>query len=108
MSSETATMTDATLTAPAVDPDKLMAFVFRAVEEAGAALNCALVVMEIAWAITATWPNMGRAHLPNWPNAPTPTRTMPGNGSTRRPPVHSSPTTQRRADTTCHLSRPSR
>ena len=31
---------------------------------------------------------------------------MPGNGSTRRPPVHSSPTTQRRADTTCHLSRP--
>ena len=45
MSSETATMTDATLTAPAVDPDKLMAFVFRAVEEAGAALNCALVVI---------------------------------------------------------------
>ncbi|CAJ1510798.1 class I SAM-dependent methyltransferase [[Mycobacterium] burgundiense] len=31
--------------APAVDTDKLMAFVFRAVEEAGAALNCALVVM---------------------------------------------------------------
>ena len=31
--------------APTVDPDKLMAFVFRAVEEAGAALNCALVVM---------------------------------------------------------------
>ncbi len=31
--------------APAVDPDKLMAFVFRAVEETGAALNCALVVM---------------------------------------------------------------
>lgn len=29
----------------AVDADKLMAFVFRAVEEAGAALNCALVVM---------------------------------------------------------------
>ncbi|KUI23482.1 SAM-dependent methyltransferase [Mycobacterium sp. GA-1285] len=28
-----------------VDPDKLMDFVFRAVEEAGAALNCALVVM---------------------------------------------------------------
>jgi SAM-dependent methyltransferase len=31
--------------ATTVDPDKLMAFVFRAVEEAGAALNCALVVM---------------------------------------------------------------
>ncbi|PRC46440.1 SAM-dependent methyltransferase, partial [Mycobacterium sp. ITM-2017-0098] len=29
----------------AVDPDKLMAFVLRSVEEAGAALNCALVVM---------------------------------------------------------------
>ena len=32
-------------TAPQVDPNKLMNFVFRAVEEAGAALNCALVVM---------------------------------------------------------------
>lgn len=32
-------------TGAAVDPDKLMAFVFRAVEEAGAALNTALVVM---------------------------------------------------------------
>lgn len=31
--------------APVLDPIKLMAFVFRAVEEAGAALNCALVVM---------------------------------------------------------------
>lgn len=32
-------------TAPQIDPNKLMNFVFRAVEEAGAALNCALVVM---------------------------------------------------------------
>src|SRR6478735_9729003 len=45
MSSQTATMTAATPTTPTVDPDKLMAFVFRAVEEAGAALNCSLVVM---------------------------------------------------------------
>lgn len=30
---------------PAVDQDQLMAFVMRAVDEAGAALNCALVVM---------------------------------------------------------------
>jgi SAM-dependent methyltransferase len=37
-------MTTISTTTP-VDPDKLMAFVFRAVEEAGAALNCALVVM---------------------------------------------------------------
>ncbi|OBB71625.1 trans-aconitate 2-methyltransferase [Mycobacterium sp. 852014-52144_SCH5372336] len=34
-----------TSTPTQVDPDKLMEFVFRAVEEAGAALNCALVVM---------------------------------------------------------------
>lgn len=35
-----------TLTPPAaVDPDRLMAFVFRAVEEVGATLNCGLVVM---------------------------------------------------------------
>src|SRR6476660_1768892 len=45
MSSQTATMTAATPTTTDVDPDKLMAFVFRAVEETGAALNCALVVM---------------------------------------------------------------
>src|SRR5262245_30125655 len=32
-------------TAQEVDPAKLMEFVFRAVDEAGAALNCALVVM---------------------------------------------------------------
>ena len=30
---------------PALDPDKLNAFVFRAVEEVGATLNAALVVM---------------------------------------------------------------
>ncbi|MGU3499681.1 class I SAM-dependent methyltransferase [Mycobacterium sp. C31M] len=34
-----------TTSTPAVDQDELMAFVMRAVEEAGAALNCALVVM---------------------------------------------------------------
>ncbi|MGV0606022.1 class I SAM-dependent methyltransferase [Mycolicibacterium sp. XJ1904] len=33
------------ITPTQVDPDKLMEFVFRAVDEAGAALNCALVVM---------------------------------------------------------------
>jgi SAM-dependent methyltransferase len=37
-------MTTISTTAP-VDPEKLMAFVFRAVEETGAALNSALVVM---------------------------------------------------------------
>jgi SAM-dependent methyltransferase len=39
------TVSETPTTTPEVDPDKLMAFVFRAVEEAGAALNCALVVM---------------------------------------------------------------
>ncbi|MGE2691625.1 methyltransferase domain-containing protein [Mycolicibacterium pulveris] len=38
-------MTDTVSPPTAVDPDKLMQFVGRAVEEAGAALNCALVVM---------------------------------------------------------------
>ena len=32
-------------TAPPIDMDALMGFVFRAVDEVGAALNCALVVM---------------------------------------------------------------
>ena len=39
------TISTATPPAAAVDPDKLMDFVLRAVEETGAALNCALVVM---------------------------------------------------------------
>lgn len=38
-------MTATEQAAPTVEADKIMAFVFRAVEEAGAALNCALVVM---------------------------------------------------------------
>ena len=38
-------LSDPTSPAPAIDPDRLMAFVFRAVEEVGAALNGALVVM---------------------------------------------------------------
>ncbi|MGV0837992.1 class I SAM-dependent methyltransferase [Mycolicibacterium thermoresistibile] len=37
--------TPPTVTTPAVDPDALMAFVFRAVTEVGAALSAALVVM---------------------------------------------------------------
>ena len=36
---------DTPTSASEIDPEKLMGFVFRAVEEAGAALNCALVVM---------------------------------------------------------------
>ena len=73
MSSQTATMTDATPTAPAVDPDKLMAFVFRAVEEAGAALNGALVVMGDRLGNYHSLADHRSTHrLPSWPNAPTP------------------------------------
>lgn len=45
MSTTTDTATPTTPAAPAVDPDVLMSFVFRAVDEVGAALNCALVAM---------------------------------------------------------------
>src|SRR5262245_17452678 len=38
-------LSDPASPAPAIDPDRLMAFVFRAVEEVGATLNSALVVM---------------------------------------------------------------
>ncbi len=39
------TITDAQQPTPTIDPDKLMQFVFRAVDEVGATLNAALVVM---------------------------------------------------------------
>jgi hypothetical protein len=41
---------------PALDPDKLMAFVFRAVDEVGATLNTALVVMGTSSATTGCSP----------------------------------------------------
>ena len=39
-----------------IDPERLMAFVHRAVGEIGATLNTALVVMGDGWAITVRWP----------------------------------------------------
>ena len=45
-----------TLEPVALDPAKLEAFVFRAVEEVGATLNTALVVMGTASASIARWP----------------------------------------------------
>ena len=41
----TTTDDDRTSATPEIDTDKLMAFVFRAVDEVGATLNAALVVM---------------------------------------------------------------
>ena len=43
-----------------VDGDKLMQFVFRAVDEVGATLNAALVVMGDKLGYTARWPAAGR------------------------------------------------
>ena len=85
-----------------------MAFVFKAVEEVGAVLNGALVVMGDRLATTAAWPISGRARRPNWPNAPTPISTTPANGSMRKRRDPSSPTTRRRAGTSCHPNTPSR
>ena len=64
-----------------VDGDKLMEFVFRAVDEVGATLNAALVVMGDklgplpgAWRARARWPR------PNWPSAPAPASVTSGSG----------------------------
>jgi hypothetical protein len=43
-----------------VDPDKLMSFVFRAVDEIGATLNTALVVMGDELGFYRRWPAPGR------------------------------------------------
>ena len=72
-----------------VDPDKLMAFVFRAVEEAGAALNSALVVMGDRLGYYRSLAQHGAARLRSWPSEPRPTSTTPANGSMLRPQAHS-------------------
>ena len=49
-------MTSATTAPPAVDADKLMAFVFTAVDEVGATLNTALVVLGDKLGLYRGWP----------------------------------------------------
>ena len=52
----------------AVDPDKLMGFVFRAVDEVGATFNTALVVMGgTNSACTGHWLTPARSPRPGWP-----------------------------------------
>ena len=45
---------------PAIDADKLMAFVYRAVDEVGATLNSALVVIGDKLGLYRAWPARGR------------------------------------------------
>jgi hypothetical protein len=54
----------------AVNPDKLMSFVFRAVDEVGATLNTALVVMGDKLGCTRHWLTAARSRQPTWPPAP--------------------------------------
>jgi len=57
-----------------IDGDKLMQFVFRAVDEVGATLNTALVVMGDRWRAQA------RCHRPSWPSAPAPPSVISASG----------------------------
>ena len=92
--------------APALDPDKLNAFVFRAVEEVGATLNAALVVMGDKLGLYRAMagagpldPGRARRARPAWRSATS------ASGSTTRPPAATSSTTPAAAGT---RSRPSR
>ncbi len=56
-----------------VDGDKLMQFVFRAVDEVGATLNTALVVMGDKLGLYRALAGAGRrSRRPSWPSAPAP------------------------------------
>ena len=75
-----------TIEPPALDLDKLMAFVFRAVDEVGATLNAALVVMGDKlgyYRLLAEGP-ITAAQLAERTGTGA---TTPGSGSTRRPPA---------------------
>ena len=64
-----------------VDGDKLMQFVFRAVDEVGATLNAALVVMgdKLGWYRATGWRRRARRRR-NWPSAPAPLNGMSASG----------------------------
>ena len=93
-----------------VDGDKLMQFVFRAVDEVGATLNTALVVMGDRLGLyRALAGARRRSRRPNWPSAPATAERYvrewlerPGRRRLRRP------TTRTAAATRCRPSRPSR
>ena len=93
----------------AIDVDKLHQFVFRAVDEVGATLNAALVVMgdrlglyrALAGAGGLSPAELARAHR-HRPSATS------ASGSTPRPPAATSSTTPTAAATRCRPSRRSR
>ena len=53
-----------------VNGDKLMQFVFRAVDEVGATLNAALVVLGDKLGLYRAMAGAGPLARPNWPTAP--------------------------------------
>ncbi len=65
-----------------------MQFVFRAVDEVGATLNAALVVMGDKLGYYRDLADHGPTHTrPSSPSAPAPASPTPGSGSTPRPPA---------------------
>ena len=91
-----------------VDGDKLMQFVFRAVDEVGAALNAALVVMGDKLGLYRTLAERRASRRMSWPSAPGLPSAMCGNGWAPRQPGASSPMTPAAAGTRWHPSRRSR
>ena len=85
------------MTTAQIDTDKLMAFVFRAVDEVGATLNCALVHMgdQLGYYrdLAAARPDDARGAGRRGPG---PRCRTPASGSTPRPPGSSSSTTPAR------------
>ena len=65
---------------PAVDADKLMGFVFRAVDEVGATLNTALVVMGDRLGFYHSLAGPARWRRPNSPSGPGPPSVMSASG----------------------------
>ena len=92
-----------------VDADKLMQFVFRAVDEVGASLNAALVVMGDKLGLYRALAGSRRAVAEqSWPSGPAPPSVTSANGSTRRLPAATSPMIPTAVATRCHRSRRSR
>ena len=84
----------ATIDQAPVDADKLDQFVFRAVEEVGATLNAALVVMGDQLGLYRALAGAGALRRPSWPRAPAPPSATCASGSTPRPRAASSTTTR--------------
>ena len=90
---------------PPPDAAKLEQFVFRAVEEAGATLNTALVVMGDRLGLYRTLAGAGGSPRLSSQRAPAPPSATCASGSTPRPPAATSPTTRPTARTACRPSR---